>query len=120
VIAGEAEVGIEAVATMLPVEDMASAVEAWAALLGAAPTFVDGERWAQFDVAGRRIALAGTDRVSDHPGVMIKVGDLEAARARAIAQGLGVGPLREGPHETRFVVESPGGWPVVFYAPRAG
>ena len=53
---------IEGVATVLPVDDVAAAAEIWAALLGVAPTFVDGDRWAQFDVAGRRIALAGTGR----------------------------------------------------------
>ena len=39
-----------------------AAAKVWAALLGVAPTFVDGDRWAQFDVNGKRIALAGTDR----------------------------------------------------------
>lgn len=111
---------IQGVASVLPVDDVAAAAETWAALLGVAPTFVDGERWAQFDVAGRRLALAGTDRVSNLPGVMIKVSDLEAARARAEAQGLTVGPVQEGPHEQRCLVDGPGGWPVVFYSPRAG
>ena len=110
---------IEGVATVLPVVDVAAAAKVWAALLGVAPTFVDGDRWAQFDVAGRRIALAGTDRVSDRPGVMLKVADLDAARTRAADHGLTVGPLQEGPHETRCLVEGPGGWPVILYAPRA-
>lgn len=110
---------IENVATVLPVDDVAAAAKAWAALLGASPTFVDGDRWAQFDVAGRRIALAGTDRVSNLPGVMLKVGDLDAARARAMDQGLTVGPIETGPHERRCLVESPGGWPVVLYSPSA-
>jgi len=109
---------IEGVSTMLPVDDVAAAAEVWSALLGVAPTFVDGDRWAQFDVAGRRIALAGTDRVSDRPGVMLKVADLDAARARAAGQGLTVGPVQQGPHELRCIVETPGGWPVVLYAPR--
>jgi hypothetical protein len=109
---------IEGVATVLPVDDVAAAAEIWAALLGAAPTFVDGDRWAQFDVAGRRIALAGTDRVSNLPGVMLKVADLDAARARASGAGLTLGPVEEGPHELRCLVESPGGWPVVLYSPR--
>ena len=56
---------VQSIATVLPVDDVAAAARAFAALLGAAPTFVDGDRWAQFDVAGRRVALAGTDRVSD-------------------------------------------------------
>jgi len=110
---------IEGVATVLPVDDVVAASAAWAALLGVAPTFIDGDRWAQFDVAGRRIALAGTDRASNLPGVMLKVTDIEAARAHAAGQGLTAGPIEEGPHERRCLVEGPGGWPVMLYAPRA-
>ena len=110
---------IEGVATVLPVDDVAAGAEIWAALLGVAPTFVDGQRWAQFDVAGRRIALAGTDRMSNLPGVMLKVADLDAARARAAGQGLTVGPVQLGPHENRCLVETPGGWPVILYSPLA-
>ncbi len=105
---------------VLPVEDLSLAVEVWSALLGVEPTFVDGDRWAQFDVAGRRLALAGTDRVSTAAGVMIKVGDLAAARAVAQGQGLAIGETEEGPHEARFVVITPGGWPAIFYQPLAG
>lgn len=107
---------IQGLTTVLPVDDLAAAARTWAALLGAEPTFVDGDRWAQFDVAGRRLALAGTDRVSDTAGIMIKVGDLAAAREQAVATGLTVGDVHEGPHELRFSVLTPGGWPAVFYA----
>ena len=103
-------------ATVLPVDDVAAAAEVWAILLGVAPTFVDGDRWAQFDVGGRRLALAGTDRVSNLPGLMIKVSDLGEARARAEAQGLTVGPIEAGPHELRCLIEAPGGWPLVLYS----
>ena len=111
---------ISSLATVLPVDDVAAAAKVWQALLGVAPTFVDGDRWAQFDVAGRRLALAGTDRVSDAAGVMIKVDDLAAARAIAQASGLTVGDTQEGPHELRFAVLTPGGWPAIFYAPKPG
>jgi hypothetical protein len=109
---------VENLATVLPVDDVATAAATWSALLGVAPTFIDGQRWAQFDVAGRRLALAGTDRVSNLPGVMVKVADLEAAIARAADQGLSVGPIQDGPHERRCMVEAPGGWPLVFYSAR--
>lgn len=108
---------IEGVATVLPVDDVAAAAKVWASLLGAEPTFVDGDRWAQFDVGGRRIALAGTDRASNLPGVMLKVADLADARANAEAQGLVVSPVHQGPHEQRCVVDGPGGWPIVLYSP---
>jgi hypothetical protein len=109
---------IQGLASVLPVDDMEAAVAAWSGLLGVAPTFVDGEGWAQFDVAGKRIALAGTDRTSDKAGVMIKVDDIVAARERALAQGLAAGPMSEGAHELRCTLDGPGGWPIVLYAPR--
>jgi hypothetical protein len=109
---------VQSLTPVLPVDDMGAAVTAWSALLGVSPTFVDGDRWAQFDVGGRRIALAGSDRTSDLPGVMIKVGDLQAGRAAAEAAGLVAGPLIEGPHELRLVVTTPGGWPATLYAAR--
>jgi hypothetical protein len=108
----------EKLAVMLPSDDITSAVAIWTELLGVTPTFVDGDRWAQFDVNGSRLALAGADRVSDRAGVMIKVFDVTAARARAIKLGLEAGDLVEGHHEIRCSVCGPDGWPVVFYALR--
>jgi hypothetical protein len=115
---GDLVMEILGMASVLPVDDVAAAAKTWTALLGVAPTFVDGERWAQFDIAGRRIALAGTDRVSNLPGLMIKVADVAAGRTRAAGQGLTVGPIEEGPHEQRCLVEAPGGWPLVLYGAR--
>ena len=93
---------IEGLEPVLPVDDMAAAARTWSALLGVDPTFVDGERWAQFDVSvAGGVALAGTDRVADVPGLMIKVADVAAARTQAIRLGLPVGELEDGPHETR-------------------
>jgi hypothetical protein len=109
---------IQGLTPVLPVDDLKAAVAAWSGLLGVAPTFVDGDGWAQFDVAGKRIALAGTDRTSDKAGVMVKVGDIAAARERAIAQGLAAGAVQEGAHELRCTIDGPGGWPIVLYAPR--
>jgi hypothetical protein len=111
---------VQKIATVIPVDDLAEAVGRWKALLGAEPTFVDGHRWAQFDVAGARIALAGTDRTSSSTGLMLKVSDLEAARAAAEALGLAVGSPEEGPHEVRALVEGPGGVPLTLYAPLEG
>ncbi len=111
---------IQNLSPVLPVDNVAAAVTVWSALLGVPPKFVDGDRWAVFEPGGRRLALAGSDRDSDLAGVMVKVDDLDAARENAEKAGLAVGPLREGPHETRFTVTSPGGWPVTFYAPRPG
>ena len=36
------------VSSVIPVTNMTAAVECWEQLLGLPPTFVDGDRWAQF------------------------------------------------------------------------
>jgi hypothetical protein len=111
------EAPIEKLATVLPVDDLKAAVAAWTRTLGKEPTFVDGDRWAQFDVGGGRLALAGTDRTSDRPGLMLKVADVEARREAFARDGFAPGPLQQGPHELRFEVQLPGGV-AIFYQPR--
>lgn len=108
---------IERISPVIPVDDMAGAVAAWTAALGVKPTFVDGDRWAQFDVGATRIALAGTDRATDDTGLMIKVADAAAARDHYAAAGLSVGELSEGAHEDRFELEGLDA-PVTIYASR--
>ncbi|HEV2362783.1 MAG TPA: VOC family protein [Caulobacteraceae bacterium] len=110
---------IQSLTTLLPVDDLAAAVAFFEGLFGREPTFVDGDRWAQFDLAGRRLALAGRDRPSVRAGIMVKVDDLEAARRRVGELGFEAGEIEEGPHERRFTAAGPGGWPVVCYAAKA-
>lgn len=95
---------IERISPVVPVADMASAVAIWTSVLGVDPTFVDGDRWAQFDVAGARVALAGTDRSSDEMGLMLKVPDAAASHATFVAGGQTVGELVQGEHEVRFEI----------------
>jgi hypothetical protein len=107
----------ERIAPVVPTDDLAGAVERWSALLGVAPTFVDGDRWAQFDVAGGRLALSGADRVHDGPAVLVKVADLDEARSRAAAQGFEVGDITTGPHERRCVAVGPDGFAAILHSP---
>ncbi len=109
---------IERVSFVCPVADLAASVDRWSALLEAEPTFVDGDRWAQFDLGPVRVALAGSDRASEGAGLMIKVDDLEAARAAATDRGFAVGAVEQGPHEVRCLVGDPGGVESVLYAAR--
>ncbi len=112
-----ASMAIESFATVVPVPDLAEGVSFWTALLGVEPTFVDGDRWAQFDAGGRRIALAGSDRFADVPSVMLKVTDLDAAHAQLVALGAEVSAIADGAHERRFTAVAPGGWTIALYAP---
>ncbi|MEU4445286.1 hypothetical protein AB0K14_21740 [Actinosynnema sp. NPDC050801] len=109
----------ERIAPVVPTDDLAGAVERWSALLGVAPTFVDGDRWAQFDVAGGRLALSGADRVHDGPAMLVKVPDLEEARVRAQALGFQVGEISTGPHERRCVAVGPDGYAAILHSPLA-
>lgn len=111
-------VTIEGMATVVPVSDMAGAVAFWRQALGVEPTFVDGERWAQFDAAGGRIALAGADRFADVPSLMLKTSDLEATREALARAGATVSEVAEGAHERRVEATVPGGWTVAVYAPK--
>lgn len=108
----------ESITSVLPVDDLNEAVEFWSAVLGVAPTFVDGDRWAQFDLGPRRLALAGSDRLTDDPSVMIKVTDLDVARAQLTAAGAIVGEVQTGPHELRFLARTKFG-SIIFYSPPA-
>ena len=59
---------IQGLTPVLPVDDLRKAIEQLTAIFGVEPTFVDGDRWAQFDVGGRRIALSGADKTAAVPG----------------------------------------------------
>ncbi|WP_367138180.1 VOC family protein [Saccharothrix sp. HUAS TT1] len=107
----------ERIAPVVPTDDLAAAVGRWSALLGVDPTFVDGDRWAQFDLAGGRLALSGADRVHDGPAVLVKVPDLDEAHARAAALGFTVGEITTGPHERRCVAVGPDGYAVILHSP---
>jgi hypothetical protein len=106
-------------APVIPVEDLGAAVLFWEAALGGPPTFVDGTRWAQFDLGGRRLALAGTDRATDRPSVMLKAPDLAVARERLTRLGATLGPVEAGPHESRFLAQGGGPVDIVVYSPGA-
>ena len=108
---------VEKVSLVLPVPDLDAAVSVWKEVLETEPTFVDGDRWAQFDHAGTRLSLAGADRIADEPGVMVKVKDLDAACERLRQTGCRVGEPTTGAHERRAAATGPGGWPIILYAP---
>ncbi|MEO1063939.1 MAG: VOC family protein [Actinomycetota bacterium] len=107
----------EKLSPVVPVDDLDAAVRWWSGVLGLEATFVDGDRWAQFDLGGTRLSLAGSDRSDDRPGILVKVADVEAHRSELVGQGVEVGPIERGPHELRCVVEGPGGAAVTFYSP---
>jgi catechol 2,3-dioxygenase-like lactoylglutathione lyase family enzyme len=107
----------EKLSSVVPVDDLPAAVSWWRGVLGVDATFVDGDRWAQFDLGGTRLALAGTDRSDDRAGILVKVDDVEASRAELVGRGIAVGHIERGPHELRCALEGPGGVAVTLYSP---
>jgi hypothetical protein len=104
-------------AAVFPTGAMAGAVEFVSAVLGIAPTFVDGDRWAQFDLNGGRLSLASGAESSGSPQVMVKVADLDGVCGRLRGAGFDVGGPVTGPHERRVSVTGPDGWGAVLYEP---
>lgn len=108
---------IQSITTVLPVSDLTAAVATWRTILGVEPAFVDGARWAQFNVGPTRIALAAGDQAVAAPGLMIKVADLEAQSARLAQAGILVSEVRTGPHERFVEAQATDGWRATFYSP---
>lgn len=107
------------VTPVLTTEALRETVDALTRILGLAPTFVDGERWAQFDVAGRRFCLATPQELGHDSALMVKVEDLHAARAALAAMGFAVGePIDHGAHELRAGLTIAGAPPIILYSAR--
>jgi hypothetical protein len=105
-------------AAVFPTAVMADGVRFVAAVLGVEPTFVDGERWAQFDLGGARLALASGAESSGAAQMMVKVADVAGVAQRLAAAGYDVAGPVTGSHEVRVSVAGPDGWSVVLYEPR--
>jgi hypothetical protein len=107
-------------AAVFPAAKMGDSVDFVAAVLGIDPTFVDGERWAQFDLGGARLSLASGTESSGGAELVVKVADVEANAVRLRELGWDVeGPVT-GAHEVRVSVAGPDGWRVVMYQPLRG
>lgn len=105
---------------VLAVPDMDQACTFYSETLGLTLKFRDGTRWATFDAGPLTIALAGEDQRPGGSGVAvnIKVADLAAALARAVAGGAVV--VEEpfvGAHETRASIRDPAGLLYYIYTP---
>lgn len=101
---------------VIPSDDLVTDARRWETILGVAPTFVDGDRWAQFDVGSRRLALGGSDRITDRPSVMVRAADLDAAQEHLQESGFEVSRVEQGPDERRFLASAPWApWDLIVY-----
>jgi hypothetical protein len=110
---------VQSFTPVFPMPALEEAIPFFSRLLGIDPTYVDDDRWAQFDLRGRRLALSGTHRIADEPALMIKVKDIGGARQELIGAGFEVGEIFVGAHEheRRCVVAAPFEWVVMLYDP---
>ncbi|MEV0293616.1 hypothetical protein [Nocardia sp. NPDC050710] len=110
---------VERIGTILPADNVPAAVDFLTAVLRTPATFVDGDRWAQFDIGPVRVSVAGTDREGEAAALSVKVTDLDATLNRLRETGCAVADPVIGPHERRVSVrldrQSP--WTVVLYEP---
>ena len=107
---------IKRVSTVVGAVNLAGSVAFWKTVLGTDPTFVDGERWAQFDIGPVRLSLGAG---SENPGgaaVMVSVDDLDGFCADLRSAGIDPGPETTGPHERRVTFRGPAGETVIAYA----
>ncbi len=103
-----------------PSENLSATVELLSALVGV-PTVHDGDRWAQFDIGGTRVMLAGTDRDEQTPFLAIKVDNLDETLDMLRTKGFAVADPHTGPHERRAVIRPAGetSWHIAVYEPLA-
>ena len=104
---------------LYPVADVEAAVEFYGGAFGLGTKFVDGTRYAALDGGAVTFAIAGAeeDVTGGRPAASLRVPDVDAAVAAAVAAGATVRtPAETGPHEIRAVIDDPWGNAVVLYS----
>ncbi|MHB8465374.1 MAG: VOC family protein [Acidimicrobiales bacterium] len=107
----------EKVSVVVPADRFEQSVLFWSRILGT-PTLVDGQRWAQFDVGGTRLALGADTERPRVTTVLVKVSNLDVAIAQLHDHGIELAGTEEGEHERRVAAQGPAGEAVVLYQPR--
>ena len=108
---------------IVPVDDVAAAVAHYTGELGLRVRFQDGDRWAELELNGPSLALAGPGEqpAGTEIALGLKVTDLDAALARLSKQGGTVlTEAHDGAHERRGCVRDRFGTVLALYAPLRG
>jgi catechol 2,3-dioxygenase-like lactoylglutathione lyase family enzyme len=106
----------EKLSVVVPADRIEESVRFWSHILGA-PTFVDGQRWAQFDVGGTRLAVGAGGEKPAVTTVLVKVSNLDAAVSKLAEDGIELDEIDEGAHKRRVAAQGPSGELVVLYQP---
>jgi predicted enzyme related to lactoylglutathione lyase len=96
---------------IVPVDDVAAAVDFYTNLLGCELRFRDGDRYAAVKAGELTIGLAGPGQQAPGGGIALsfEVEDLEGAARRLRDGGAQVSDPVEGPHEVRATYRDPAG-----------
>jgi predicted enzyme related to lactoylglutathione lyase len=96
---------------LIPVRDVAAAVAFYRDSVGLVLKFQDGDRYAAFEFGSLTLALLGAEeRIVDVTTLSFRVDDIRKAEVRTIAGGGHlVAAIERGPHESRCVLDTPGG-----------
>lgn len=105
---------VESLSVSVPTDAMGESLAFWSVLLGPA-TFVDGGRWAQYDVGAHRLSLAGGDQRPDRLSILVRVTNLERALEEAQTAGIKYSEVATGPHERSSELVGPTDERVVVY-----
>lgn len=97
-----------------PVKDMKQTCEFYSETLGLQLKFIDGDNWAQFNVSGYTIALAGPkespEGIEKGAVVTLSVDDLEAVREKLLNKGVFISEIRDmGSHGKTCWLKDPEG-----------
>jgi hypothetical protein len=90
-------------------------VEALRSLLGEPSMLQDGV-WAQFDCEGTRVSVGVRTDVPE-AALMLKVSDVDGARAQMADAGWQTGEVVRGEHELRVYASQPDGLSIIAYQP---
>ena len=103
------------------VENMDEAIAFYENVLGLELKRHDGDRWAEFDVGGVKLALTNAKDDSGRPfngHVAFRVTDVREW-ARENTQHLADVDVESGPHEDTVSISGPGGHTIIVYSPRS-
>jgi hypothetical protein len=107
---------IDRASLLVRADDVDHVVEVLSTLFGP-PSVHQSGIWAQFDVAGARIAVATGDQAPTTVGFTLKTADLEEAAAILSASGWACDGPTVGDHEERVIAVAPEGWSIIAYRP---
>lgn len=100
--------------------DMSQAVDFYISALGLELRFADGERWAEFNAGGAKLALGAPSELpfgADGSVAIFDVDSLESFRGRVVSAGGSIESARDmGDHGSYLAIRDPAGNSLLLFA----